>query len=557
MNMTLNANKEYLNKIKDKFNFKEIEDKLKKISNLKVFVIGDTILDQYVFVNSKGRAIKDLILSVEYKNDEIYAGGILAIANHLSTFVNQIKLVTLIGDKEDNLEFIKKSLGKNTELKTFVKQNSPTIIKKRYVDAYKNSKLFKVEYMNESPISKELSNEIVAYLEKEIPKYDLVVVGDFGHGFINQDIRDVLQEKSDFLAINVQSNSANMGYNYVNLYRRADFLTMNESELRMPLMRRFEKLEEIMPEFQEKYGHDRFLVTAGKKGSVFYNKGEIYEAPVLINTVVDTIGAGDALFAIASLFVYAGTDDILIPFIANSAGGIKANYIGNKESVTKARLLNFLKDLKIKWPGYKEKMKSALDMFEFDEKILDVLRNSIKHKQRIFIGGNGGSAAIASHYACDFSKGATRNWIDNFNRYKVMSLTDNISYITAISNDKQYEDVFKQQLINLAEPNDILIMISSSGNSPNVVSAIKWAKEHGMITIGISGFEGGQLKELSDYSAHLNLPEYETCEDVHTVFGHFLATYLREFEEATDVISLYEREDSEDLGDSDASRIQQ
>jgi rfaE bifunctional protein kinase chain/domain len=542
MDIKLDTTKDYLGKIKEKFNFREIEEFLKKISNLKVLAIGDTVLDQYVFAYSKGRAVKDNILSVGYKNDETYAGGVLALANHLATFVKNIKVVTLVGDKESYIDFILKSVPENTEIKYFVKPNSPTTIKKRYVDAYKNVKLFKIEYMNDEPISGELSNEIVEYLEEELPKYDIVIVLDYSHGFIDQAIRSILEKKSKFLSINVQSNSANMGFNYVNLYKKADFVTMNEQELRMPLLNRFDKIEDVMNEFHKKFGFSKFLVTTGKKGSVYYNDGVVQEAPILISSVVDTVGAGDALFAISSLFVYAGADDEIIPFIANSAGGIKVNYIGNKESVTKVRLTNFLKDLKIKWPGYKEKMKQALDTFEFDERILDVLRKSIKNNQKIFIGGNGGSAAIASHYVCDFSKGATKNWLENFNRYKVISLTENVSYITAISNDKHYDDVFKQQLINLAEPHDILIMISSSGNSPNVVSAVQWAKEHGMVTIGISGFEGGKLRELVDFSAHLSWPEYETCEDVHTVFGHFLATYLREFEEATDVITQEEAE---------------
>lgn len=184
----------------------------------------------------------------------------------------------------------------------------------------------------------------------------------------------------------------------------------------------------------------------------------------------------------------------------------------------------------MKWDEYKKQIKNALDVFEFDDKIIEILRNSIKNNQKIFVGGNGGSAAIASHYVCDLSKGATKDWSKNFKRYKAICLTNNVSYMTAISNDEHYNDVFKHQLINLAEPNDILIMISSSGNSPNVVEAVKWAKKNGLITIGVTGFEGGKLKELSDYTAHLKHSAYEVCEDIHHVFGHFLATHLRETE---------------------------
>ncbi len=180
------------------------------------------------------------------------------------------------------------------------------------------------------------------------------------------------------------------------------------------------------------------------------------------------------------------------------------------------------------WNNYKEKIVQALDIFEFDDKMLDVLKNSVKNNQRIFIAGNGGSAAIAMHYVCDFSKGANQDWQKNFERYKAICLSSNLGYMTAISNDEHYEDVFRQQLVNLAAPNDILILISSSGNSPNIIKAIEYAREIGMIVIGISGFDGGKLKKMSDYSAHVNFPSYEVCEDIHSIFGHFLACYLRE-----------------------------
>jgi len=182
------------------------------------------------------------------------------------------------------------------------------------------------------------------------------------------------------------------------------------------------------------------------------------------------------------------------------------------------------------WDNYKLKIKQALDLFEFDDEILRLLKNSVKNNQKIFVAGNGGSAALANHYVCDFSKGANKDWSKNFNRYKAFCLSSNISYITAISNDEHYEDIFRHQLINLAVPNDILILISSSGNSPNVIKAAEYGKEKGMQVIGITGFKGGKLKEIADYSAHLNMDSYEVTEDLHSIFGHFLATFLREDE---------------------------
>ncbi|MFH1850466.1 MAG: SIS domain-containing protein [archaeon] len=180
------------------------------------------------------------------------------------------------------------------------------------------------------------------------------------------------------------------------------------------------------------------------------------------------------------------------------------------------------------WQTYKEELIRALDSFEFDDKMVAILRASAKNNQKIFVAGNGGSAAIAMHYVCDFSKGANQDWSKNFNRYKAICLSSNLGYMTAISNDEHYDEVFKQQLINLAVPRDILILISSSGNSPNIIKALEYAKEKGLITIGISGFDGGKLKKLSDYYAHVNYHSYEFSEDIHAVFGHFLATALRQ-----------------------------
>lgn len=180
------------------------------------------------------------------------------------------------------------------------------------------------------------------------------------------------------------------------------------------------------------------------------------------------------------------------------------------------------------WHEYKSNIKKALDIFEFDEEILRVLKNSIKNNQKIFVAGNGGSASTANHYACDLSKGANTNWEKNFKRYKVISLSNNISYLTAISNDSFYDEVFKQQLVNLASKDDIAILISASGNSPNIIKAANYAKELEMIVIGITGFSGGKLKEITDYSAHINFNSYEVSEDIHSIFGHFLTCYLKE-----------------------------
>ena len=126
---------------------------------------------------------------------------------------------------------------------------------------------------------------------------------------------------------------------------------------------------------------------------------------------------------------------------------------------------------------------------------IDILTQARTEGRRIFVMGNGGSAAMASHFACDLGKGTVQ---EGKTRFKIMSLNDNVPLLTAYANDFGYETVFAEPLASLAEPGDVAIAISSSGNSPNVLRAMDVARERGLTTIGITGFEGGRLKEKVD-----------------------------------------------------------
>ena len=181
------------------------------------------------------------------------------------------------------------------------------------------------------------------------------------------------------------------------------------------------------------------------------------------------------------------------------------------------------------WNKYKNIIIELLNTTEINQEILNILSFSKKKNQKIFIAGNGGSGATASHYACDLSLGASKpNYLRNNNRFNVIPLSTNMPLILAIANDYGYDEIFKQQLINLAVKNDILIAISGSGNSKNILKAVNYANENGIITIGICGFDGGELKEISDYSIHIKSNLMEACEDIHSIIGHYIALWLRE-----------------------------
>jgi len=337
--------KEYVSKLKSGYSSKELADNLDSLKDIQVLVIGDTIIDEYCFTTLKGRAIKDPILSVEYLYTEKYAGGILAIANHISDYVKKIQIITTIGDRKTNLDFIKNNLKGNISLKYFTKENSFTTVKKRYINKSHGDKLFKVEYMNDMPIKEELEEEIINYLIDEIPKYDLVIVGDFGHGFISEKIIRTIENYSNFLAVNVQTNSANMGFNPIDKYKKVDFAVMNLKEMQYTIRDRFGNYRKLIDKFALKTGFKQFLVTLGGDGCIYNDHGNLYYVPSLSLDIKDTVGAGDAIFAIVSLLHFKNINNALIPFYANAIGGVAIQIIGNKESVTKLRINKFIEEL--------------------------------------------------------------------------------------------------------------------------------------------------------------------------------------------------------------------
>ncbi len=161
------------------------------------------------------------------------------------------------------------------------------------------------------------------------------------------------------------------------------------------------------------------------------------------------------------------------------------------------------------------------------ENFISILYKAYQDEKTVFVIGNGGSAANASHLAQDLAKG-TRVGIEFPKRIKALSLTDNTSFISALGNDDGYDRIFEQQLRTYAQTGDYLIAISGSGNSPNIIKAVNWANENGLTTIGVTGFNGGKLKQINHHSVHVELNDMGTSESVHTVIFHYVIRELME-----------------------------
>ncbi len=513
--------KKHIKRIKEKFTLEEIKEHLNAFKGKKVLIIGDTIIDEYCFVDPKGRAMKDPILSVNHIRDEKYAGGILAIANHVSNFVESVNLVTLIGDQNNYKEFIANNLNNNVVPHFFIKNESPTTVKRRFLNISRNEKLFKIEHINDKPISKELEEKLNHFLQQELPKYDVVLVGDFGHGFINAQIVKTLEEHSKFLSVNVQTNSANIGFNYITRYNSPSFLTMDGIELKLALGEKSTDYEFLINKLHQQKQFKNFLVTLGRRGTSYFNNGSIINSPAFVSKTTDVVGAGDAAFSVTSLLASIGADRELIPFIANCVGGIAVNIMGNKESVTTEMLLKFIKKI------YKTVEEEDIsDYFDGVSKTLNnlnkthvvdfakLLMKTYHNEGTIYIFGNGGSGATASHFCGDLVKGVSYG-LDK--RFKVICLNDNIPTLMSIANDISYDDIFVEQLKNFLQEKDLVIGISGSGNSVNIVKAMEYAKQRGVTTLAVSGYKGGKIKEIADITVHAEVDDMEISEDVHNI----------------------------------------
>lgn len=175
--------------------------------------------------------------------------------------------------------------------------------------------------------------------------------------------------------------------------------------------------------------------------------------------------------------------------------------------------------------AYFQRLKSTVDRLSLTDinQVMTVLEQARDAGKMIFIMGNGGSAATASHYVCDFNKGISLN---QEKKYKFLCLNDNLPSMMAYANDLSYDGIFVNALNTYFQSGDVVIGISGSGNSTNVLRAIEYANLHGGITIGLSGYDGGKLKRMARYNIHVPVDDMQITEDLHMVLDHCMMKIL-------------------------------
>ena len=336
--------KHYFNQIKKKYNFEKIKFYIDKFKKTKVLIIGETIIDQYNFCEALGKAGKESHIVIRDLNSLNLLGGAAAIANNISSYCEKISILSMVGDKNDHIKFIKKRLGKNISFNFVRKKNSPTIIKKRYIDHVNKNKLFGVYSINDDLINFKKNKELSKKLNQLIKKHDLIIVSDYGHGFIDNDFAKQIVNSNKYVSLNAQVNAANVGYHSLSKYSKANILVINEKELRHELRSKDKDLKILLKQIIKKTNYNTIVVTMGIRGSISINKKNknIIKAPSFSKSVVDKVGAGDSMLAIMSLaFKNKIPEDISMLFGA-LAGSFNVKSLANSNSLKKNELLRTL-----------------------------------------------------------------------------------------------------------------------------------------------------------------------------------------------------------------------
>ncbi len=330
---------DYLEGFRKRYSSDEILDWLDKASRVRALIVGEAIIDEYLFCTGIGKSTKDPVLAVLQECIEPVAGGTLAIANHLAGLCAEAGLLTQLGEIDRREEFVRGSLRSNIRPVFLTKSGSPTVRKRRIVDQYSGNKLLEVYVMDDKTTQGEDAVALRGALESELDAWDIAIVADYGHGMMTPAAIHTMCERAPFLAVNAQSNAGNRGFNPLSRYKRASYMCVAAHEARMELRDRNCNLKDAVLEIARRVDCPRFTVTCGKEGSIHFDRSSGFvEAPALATKIEDRVGAGDAVLAITSLLSYLDAPWEIIAFLGNVAGAELVGEVGSRVPLNRVDL---------------------------------------------------------------------------------------------------------------------------------------------------------------------------------------------------------------------------
>jgi rfaE bifunctional protein kinase chain/domain/rfaE bifunctional protein nucleotidyltransferase chain/domain len=337
--------KNFIKALSSMYGEKTVHSYIDNARHLKVLVIGEAILDEYHYCDLVGVASKDPAIVVRYLSQERFAGGILAVANNLASFSDRVDLIAMLGEFESEEAYIKEHLAANINPLFFYKKNSPTIVKQRYVSEGPTiQKIFEVHKIDQRELSAPEQSMLQDQILSRIQEYDLVLVVDFGHGFISPDTARLIAKNAKFLAVNTQANSGNRGFNVISKYPSANFICLNDLEIRLEERHNTGTVCDMVKNVGKKLSCPLTIVTQGNKGCICYplHEDEIILIPAFAKKVVDRIGSGDALIALGSICAVQQAPAIITGFVGNAAASVAVATVGHRNSIETVSFKKYL-----------------------------------------------------------------------------------------------------------------------------------------------------------------------------------------------------------------------
>ena len=297
-------------------------------------------------ISSANFTTKAAVMSTRYDFGEKYLGGSLAVARHLANFSDNVTLLSMMDTNEDIYSYI---IDKMPSIKCHIvrTENFVTPVKRRYLRRHdlrqEYEKLFSINYLLESKMWNQIDRTtFYNELETLLPDFDLVVVCDYGHGLLDSKSLKLIESNAKFLAVNCQTNSSNYGLNIITKYHRADTFVVDETELKLASGQSSDDYSVALKKLHDNLNSTYAWVTLGANGALGVTSAEESLMPAVTLQVKDTVGAGDAFYALAVLCAVKKIPLDLATLVSNVAGAIKTNLLGNSKPVSKVDLLKFL-----------------------------------------------------------------------------------------------------------------------------------------------------------------------------------------------------------------------
>lgn len=341
--------RQYMEQFVKRHSMSEIMDYADKISRLNILVVGDIIIDKYTYCHVQGTMSKDVGYSAREQHSEEYLGGSAVIARHLSSFSDYVTLMSIIGSEEEIQQRFSGELADSLQLKLMYSSKFPTIVKHRYLTRNaKREEYRKIFAINNIPEKMQYEEDIKTRFHEKLKEcvtdYDVVFVCDFGHGLLDSEAIRIIQDKAKIIVLNCQTNSTNNGLNIITKYTRANLFSLDQQELKLAFPENVLDEREGLRKLARYLGGTGWL-TRGSMGAYGIEENEIIECPAFALNVKDTVGAGDAFFAVAGVFAAVGASTELGVFLGNIGGALGANIVGNKEAVEKVNVLKYANTL--------------------------------------------------------------------------------------------------------------------------------------------------------------------------------------------------------------------